>query len=131
MTPREKDDHLKQWRTFLQAYSRGGFPADQAPWSPPLPTSSSSHSGTEQTPSTSAFNTEEYMNAPVYEQLEIDLETASKVRDFYARYGFLPPPRGSGEPAREQCVEEYDLYSVEQVSAVVLAATRPRKVWTG
>jgi hypothetical protein len=112
VTTRHTDEQLEQWRGFLQSYSQGGFRADQVPWSPPLPCSSS-NGGAEQ-----AFNFEEFDNAPVYERVEIDLETAGRVRDFYARYGFLPPPRGSKEPEREQCVEEYDLYSADQVSVI-------------
>ena len=109
ITKRGSQDELEQWQDFLRAYSQGGFPADQAPWSPPLPTMST---GERDQP----FNFDDFERAPVYEHVEIDLETAGRVKDFYARYGFLPPPRGSREPAREQCVEEYDLYSAEQVS---------------
>jgi hypothetical protein len=103
---RDTDLQLKQWQAFLQSYSQGDFPANQTPTSPPVP---SVDRGKER-----PFTFQEYEKAPVYVHSEIDLETASRVREFYARHGFLPPPRGSGESAREQCVEEYDLYSADQ-----------------
>lgn len=111
---RPPPDEVEQWQGFLQSYSQGGFRADQAPWSPPLPETPSGQ--TDNAAEEYAFNVEDFQTAPVYERVEIDLETARRVRDFYARYGFLPPPRGSREPERERCVEEYDLYSADQVS---------------
>lgn len=119
--PPPLQDELVQWERFLRSYSQGGFRADQAPCSPPLPLSKQTPSGQTDNVDASnpeeayAFNVKEFQTAPVYDRVEIDLETAKRVRDFYARYGFLPPPRGSREPERERCVEEYDLYSADQV----------------
>lgn len=117
---RPPPDELEQWKRFLQSYSQGGFRADQAPWSPPLPLpetpSVQADNASTSNPEEYAFNVEDFQRTPVYERVEIDLETARRVRDFYARYGFLPPPRGSREKERERCVEEYDLYSADQVS---------------
>jgi hypothetical protein len=118
--PPPLQDELVQWERFLRSYSQGGFRADQAPWSPPLPLPKQTPSGqSDNAAEEYAFNVEEFQTAPLYERVEIDLETARRVRNFYARYGFLPPPRGSREPERERCVEEYDLYSADQVRRLV------------
>lgn len=114
---RPPPDEIEQWQGFLRSYSQGGFRADQAPWSPPLPETSSGQADNAAAQDY-AFHVEDFQTAPIYERVEIDLETARRVRNFYARYGFLPPPRGSREPERERCVEEYDLYSADQVSVL-------------
>jgi hypothetical protein len=102
---------LEQWQEFLQSYSHGDLPANQTPRSPPLPPTIQGQA--------QSFNFGNSLQAPVCVQSEIDFETASKVREFYARHGFLPPPRGSGESARKQCVEDYDLYSADQVGTLI------------
>jgi len=58
---------------------------------------------------------------PVYSSVEITPTVAARVRAFYARYRFLPPPRAPLEFLREQCIQEYDLHSEIQTQNVQAA----------
>jgi hypothetical protein len=51
----------------------------------------------------------------VYSTVEISPNVAERVRDFYKKTSFLPPPRAPLEHLREHIILEYDLYSVDQV----------------
>lgn len=100
-------ENLQKWQEFLTNYSKGEYPADQIPPPPPLITSPLDEL------SEPCFD--DYRRAPVYDSVNIDAESARKVRNFYSKHGFLPPPRSSTESLREQCILEYDLYSDTQV----------------
>lgn len=58
---------------------------------------------------------------PVYTSVEITPTVAARVRAFYAKYRFLPPPRAPLEFLREQCIQEYDLHSDIQTQNVQAA----------
>jgi hypothetical protein len=58
---------------------------------------------------------------PVYDQIEITAETARRVRQFYKRQQYLPPPRAPMEILREQIIQEYDLYSPQQIQSIQVA----------
>ncbi|KAJ9114246.1 hypothetical protein QFC22_005698 [Naganishia vaughanmartiniae] len=58
---------------------------------------------------------------PVYDQIEITAETARRVRQFYKRQHYLPPPRAPMEILREQIIQEYDLYSPQQIQSIQVA----------
>jgi hypothetical protein len=58
---------------------------------------------------------------PVYESVEITPQIAKRVREFYLRHAYLPPPRAPLEVLREQIIKEYDLYSKEQMHNIQAA----------
>lgn len=55
---------------------------------------------------------------PVYSSVEISPAVAARVRAFYLKHNFLPPPRAPLEFLREQCIQEHELYSEEQAANV-------------
>lgn len=55
---------------------------------------------------------------PVYDSVEISTQTALRVREFYKRHAYLPPPRAPLEVLRDQIIKEYDLYSQKQVENI-------------
>lgn len=68
---------------------------------------------------------------PVYDSIEIDNHTAWRVREFYKRHSYLPPPRAPLELLREQIIKEYDLYSSEQVKNIQAAIDLIRAYFGG
>lgn len=58
---------------------------------------------------------------PVYDSVEITPHVAKRVRQFYLRHAYLPPPRAPSEVLREQIIKEYDLYSQEQIQNIQAA----------
>lgn len=58
---------------------------------------------------------------PVYESVEITPQIANRVRQFYLRHAYLPPPRAPMEVLREQIINEYDLYSQQQIQNIQAA----------
>nr|XP_031857890.1 uncharacterized protein CI109_006686 [Kwoniella shandongensis]KAA5524962.1 hypothetical protein CI109_006686 [Kwoniella shandongensis] len=118
--PRPDDQSLEAWREFLETYANGAIPSDHIP---PLPLLSSSPSTT--TTSESSFHDYEQddtigsdFDHPIYDCTEISPVTAYRVREFYRRNRFLPPPRAPEENLREQIIQEYDLYSDKQVKNI-------------
>jgi hypothetical protein len=107
-----QDDHgqddIAQWQAFLEAYSQGQSPTK----APPIGDGFNSSMQTISCPQ----ELQELFDAPVYNSLNISRDVAVRVRDFYQRYGFLPPPREPREELRDQVTQEYDLYSSVQVS---------------
>jgi hypothetical protein len=70
-------------------------------------------------------------NLPVYDTIEIGNQTARRVREFYKRHAYLPPPRAPLELLREQIIKEYDLYSSEQVHNIQTALDLVRAFFGG
>lgn len=68
---------------------------------------------------------------PVYDSIEIGDHTARRVREFYKRHAYLPPPRAPLELLREQAIKEYDLYSSEQVENIQAALDLVRAYFGG
>lgn len=68
---------------------------------------------------------------PVYDSIEIGNQTARRVREFYKRHAYLPPPRAPLELLREQIIKEYDLYSPEQVQNIQAALDLVRAFFGG
>jgi len=142
---------LQAWMTFLNAYAHGNWLSPlESRNPPPIPTDmmvfSSSDgeipntgnveddpdvmsntpdgTGTLQSESGANPSSEEIIydfDNPVYSSVEITPAVASRVRAFYSRYRFLPPPRAPLEFLREQCIQEYDLYSDTQTQNIQAA----------
>jgi hypothetical protein len=68
---------------------------------------------------------------PVYDSIQIGDQTARRVREFYKRHAYLPPPRAPLELLREQIIKEYDLYSSEQVHNIQAALDLVRAYFGG
>ena len=137
---------LQAWMDFLNGYANGDWRSDTVSRSPPpipdfMAQGDTSDPGEDEPAPDAGF--EDIANGtsrrrgsrqsrqderlsydfdnPVYSSVEITPTVASRVRAFYARYGFLPPPRAPLEFLREQCIQEYDLHSEIQTQNVQAA----------
>lgn len=130
LDPQDGDyDTLEAWMQFLTAYASGT--ADANPMRPPLPPR------LQKRIDSVTYQPREwpYADAPLYSSTTIDPEVASKIREFYCDYGYLPAPRAPLESQRKYCIREYDLYAEKQMASIqqatdLLAAVFPKTLVT-
>lgn len=140
-----RSSSIESWADFLHRYANGHFPSDQPIPLPPLDdqpgtssrifpsipsknaNSQASFSADEVEPTSCVVEESESCDDdvdmydfanPVYSSVEISPAVATRVRNFYLKNNFLPPPRAPLEFLREQCIQEYEMYSLEQAANV-------------
>lgn len=122
------ESSVSAWLSFLDAYSQGRL-SNAAPPSPPRQQENITdddiedhYSSASRPPSlASSDDLGCDFDHPVYTSVEITPAVTERVRRFYEKHSFLPPPRAPLEFLREQCITEYDLYSERQTSNVQAA----------
>lgn len=121
-SPVSEEHSVQAWTAFLQAYANGQLPLDKVPELPPLPTDTIPHiNGHGESSAAPGRSLSLSFEDPVYSSVSITPDVAIRVRDFYRRHSFLPPPRAPLETLREQIIQEYDLYSDSQVANIKAA----------
>lgn len=125
----EDSHNLELWTRFLIAYANGD--ATATPQQPPLPRYLQ-----ERLDHVVASNQPwPFADAPLYPSTTITTEIARTIREYYCSHGYLPPPRAPLEEERNQCIRDYDLYSVKQLANIqsatdLIAAVFPDTVTT-
>ncbi|KAJ9107581.1 hypothetical protein QFC21_001040 [Naganishia friedmannii] len=108
------EDRLDEWMAFLKDYAagRGVTSADI----PDIPAFLSGQPF--DTRRGSVDNHQFASDTPAYDSEHITPDVARRIRDYYIKNKFLPPPRHPLEHLRMAIIQDYDLHHREQVQSI-------------
>jgi len=125
----EDPENLNLWTTFLTEYANGA--GESVPKRPPLPPDLQKRLDNV----TVSREPWPFCDSPLYPSTTITVDIARIIRDYYCDHGYLPPPRAPLEAERNQCIQDYDLYSPTQLANIqsatdLIAAVFPDSLTT-